>query len=761
LEDWSAVRAANSIFPGLAVNTTPSQPKLGFQPPDPATLIACAWRYKWIALLLGVLFAALGATAAHVVVPARFKATSMVRVSGANWVVDRRGESATESRQFRTTQLELLETPHVLRRALESPQVRDLGVLDTSSDSIDELQRIMQVELRSNSEILRIAVEHDRADVAFFLANAVTEAYLIETTRESEEAQAKRLAVLEQLHASTEERLSNAWVEFRQLARQLGSGDLGALSLQAQAEIENYRDANRRLREVRAEKREIEREVRLIRESPELVTAEIPDEGTSSIRYALFQAKLRKEHALSKWGPNHPEVRAAQQNEDLFLEFYQKALLKDEEQQEQRPKKTREEEVLAEPLAALARITAEEQALETMIEEIDQRVQLLGGDSIPRLEVIRNGINRMERLSDRIWNTREDSSVERHADNRVQLVAYASLPSQPDTSKRKKISLALAAGGFGFAFVLLAMGEFLTGRLHSAREATQRTGLTVLASLPRLPVEVRNSPEVRTLHVRSNPLNTQMDMLVAQLRHNPNAPDPRTILVTCSRWPREREHVAVHLAAALARTGQRTVFVNFNLRSQPAHVVFPNAIAEIATTPTDQVTGDASSSGDSGDDGRRIENVTLDALREANSVMGNGRGTSFAFPVESHQTARVESRRRRAVSACNPFPADMPLVGTGVANLDLLQPTRVTTEPLPVFAHPELPELLEALNDLYAYVVLEVPEVLDYPDAMHLGRLADVSLLAVQRNRSVAYSVAKALSKLAQHGRPVFGVMID
>jgi capsular polysaccharide biosynthesis protein len=456
----------------------------------------------------------------------------------------------------------------------------------------------MQVELRSNSEILRIAVEHDRADVAFFLANAVTEAYLIETTRESEEAQAKRLAVLEQLHASTEERLSNAWVEFRQLARQLGSGDLGALSLQAQAEIENYRDANRRLREVRAEKREIEREVRLIRESPELVTAEIPDEGTSSIRYALFQAKLRKEHALSKWGPNHPEVRAAQQNEDLFLEFYQKALLKDEEQQEQRPKKTREEEVLAEPLAALARITAEEQALETMIEEIDQRVQLLGGDSIPRLEVIRNGINRMERLSDRIWNTREDSSVERHADNRVQLVAYASLPSQPDTSKRKKISLALAAGGFGFAFVLLAMGEFLTGRLHSAREATQRTGLTVLASLPRLPVEVRNSPEVRTLHVRSNPLNTQMDMLVAQLRHNPNAPDPRTILVTCSRWPREREHVAVHLAAALARTGQRTVFVNFNLRSQPAHVVFPNAIAEIATTPTDQVTGDASSSGD-------------------------------------------------------------------------------------------------------------------------------------------------------------------
>jgi Mrp family chromosome partitioning ATPase len=103
----------------------------------------------------------------------------------------------------------------------------------------------------------------------------------------------------------------------------------------------------------------------------------------------------------------------------------------------------------------------------------------------------------------------------------------------------------------------------------------------------------------------------------------------------------------------------------------------------------------------------------------------------------------------------------MPLVGTGVANLDFLQPIRGTSEPLPVLAHPQLPELLDALKVRYAFVVIDVSGVLEYPDAAHLGRLADVALLSLQRNQSVARSVIQARDALAQHGSPVFGTMID
>ena len=41
-----------------------------------------------------------------------------------------------------------------------------------------------------------------------------------------------------------------------------------------------------------------------------------------SVRFAMFTAKLNREKALMEWGPGHPDVLAAQQEENLLREFY-------------------------------------------------------------------------------------------------------------------------------------------------------------------------------------------------------------------------------------------------------------------------------------------------------------------------------------------------------------------------------------------------------------------------------------------------------
>ena len=713
------------------------------QPPDLATLIACAWRYKWLAVAGGCVFAVLGAAAGYVGIRTEFRASALVRLASPSGVVERRSETSTAQREFRSTQQELVQMPHVLQRALESPQIKELRILGADPDSIDEVRDWLEVELPRSSEIMRITIQHDRADVAFLLANAITDAYLQEVSRDIEESVAKRLTVLDQLHAETEDRLASSWAELRALAKQLGSGDPSALSLQAQAEIENYRDYARRLRELRSQKREAERLVRAIKETPDMLSKEIPENASMhDVRYAMFTAMLNKEQALAKWGPNHPDVIAAEQQENLLREYYQKTTTEESE-----TPKTRQETMLAEPLATLARLGNEEQSLEAMMAEIDDRVQLLGGDTVAKLEILRNDIGRMERLSDRLWETRENLQVERHADQRVQFVAHASLPSTRDTAKRNKVMMVLAAGGFGFAVFLTAVGEFLTGRLHSAREATQRTGLEMLASLPRLPEKVEKTTSEKRDFGRK-PLATQLDMLAARLTHHPQAESPRTILVTSARWLRERERVAVHVAAALARTGQRTVLVNFDFRGPQAAIEFPNANASLpgrsqralpeAPEPAADAVWNAEEADGENDAARDLSNTTPadNALHIEPGPRGNG--------PPPHQ-----------------FPAEMPLVGTGVANLDFLQPHRTSTEPLPVIAHPQLPELVKALRQLYAYVVIDVPGVVEYPDAVHLVRLADISLLSLQRNTSVAWSVVKAQETLTQHGRPVMGTMIE
>jgi len=714
------------------------------QPPDPATLIACVWRYKWLALLAGCVFAGLGAAAAQYVIDAQFKATSMVRLAGPSGVVETRFESSAAQREFRATQQELIRMPHVLQRALESPAVKALGEFGSDPDSIEDLTDILDLELPRSSEILRISVHHDRADIAFLLTNAVTEAYLQEMRRAHDEDVQKRLAILEQLHADAEERLRKAWDELKPLATRLGSGDPTTVSLQAQAEFENYRDYHRRLRDLESKKRESERLVKSIRESPETLTKEMPEDASMhSVRYAMFEAQLKREEAESKYGPNHPEVTAAIRVENMLREVYQKSMAEKTEKP-----KSREEELLAEPLATLAQLTNEEQALKAMIQDIDERKQMLGGENAAKLEILRNDIDRLEKESDRLWQTRENLQVEKHADERVQLVSLATLPTQRDTSKRKKMTLVAAVAGFGFAFCLVALGEFLTGRLHSGREATQRTGLEVLASLPRLPAKIAKPVDKER---RVDPLTTQLDLLVARLTHHPQVASPRAIMVTSPRWTSERERVAVHLANALARTGQRTVLVNFDLREPPPAIEFPNAAAMIPVESRRSLPESAPAAGGH----RALAAAEADGEDEAGEAE-----SSYGAVAAGRHSLRIDSDPR-STSSRHQFPAEMPLVGTGVANLDFLQPIRGASEPLPVIAHPQLPELMDALKDRYAYVVIDVPGVLEYPDAVHLSRLADVAVLSLKRNKSIAGSTFQARESLAQQGRPVFGTMID
>jgi len=721
---------------------TPSRPTAHSQPPDLGTLAACAWRHKWLALLGSCILAALGAIAGQIGIRAQYKASALVRLSSPRGVVERPNETSNEQREFRSTQQELVLMPHVLQRALESPNVKELGELGTDPDSIDELKDWVQLELPRSSEILRIAVHHDRADVAFLLANAVTDAYLQEVRRAGEESLQKRLTTLERLQNTTEERLSKAWADLQSLARHLGSGDPAALSLQAQAEIENYRDYTRRLRDLRSQKREAERLVKSIQEAPEMLTQEMPEEASmNSVRYAMFQAKLRREQALTRWGPNHPDALTAAQEENLLREYYQKTSSEEVSKPE-----SRQEELLAEPLATIARLSNEEQALEAMIHEIDDRMKLLGGDNSAKLEILRNDIARMERLSDRLWQTHENLQVERHADQRVQLVSYATLPTQRDASKRNKLTLMLAVGGFGFAIFLVALGEFFTGRLHSEHEVMQRTGLEILTTLPRLSKKITKQIGRHAAH--RDPVAARLDMLVARLTHHGQDESPRTILVTSARWPHERECVAAHLAAALARTGHRTVLANFDLRDPQPELEFPEAVAAFSSESR------CSESVAAG------HPVLVAEARWNGALPDNDGSRGFSRRVPARDSLRSESDDRNSGAARHELPAEMPLIGTGVRNLDLLQPLRDGEEPLPILAHPQLPELVDALKQRYTYVVIEVPGVLEYPDAMHLGRLADVSLLSLRRNLSVAKCIVKAQEALVQHGRPVFGTMI-
>ena len=655
------------------------------QAPDLPALIECALRYWWAGLIAGVVFAGCGLAASQFI-PAKYKSTALIRIGGPEGLIDTPHESSSTQREFRHTQKELMKMPHVLRRAIESPEVAALEDFEIGPEAAEEAGELVEVELPRSSSITKVSVSHDNAETAYMLVNAVVKSYLEESQRAETEERERRLDTLDRLHSDAEDRLTKAWEELQTLARQIGSGDPAALSLQAQAEIENYRAYSRRLREIRGEKREAERQIRAIKESPELLAEELPEDASMhSVKFAMFTAKLKKEQALRQWGPDHPDAVAAKEEEDLLREYYQKATAQDETEP-----RSRQEELLSEPLATIDRLQQEELSLEAMIGDIEDRLELLGGDNAARLEILRNEVTRMERLSDRLWQTRENLQVEKHADQRVQLVSLGTLPTKRDTSKQKKLGIVLAGGGFGFAFVLVALGEFLTGRLHTRRDAQARTALSLIGERRPLPSEVRSTPLTSKTHVATS----ELDMMVAQLLTSPQTRDAKTFMVTNAKNRSERGHIAAHLAATLARTGQKTVLVELDFRTELA----------------DDEQCDAST-------------------------------TSLAdyLVAPNHQESPVK-------------------VQAGYGCMHVARAGHTNPEPLPLLTGSRLNSLLEELQHDYSYVVLDVASVLEYPDALHVGRFADAVLLAIQQNTSRAGDLVQAKSRLASLEIPMFGI---
>ncbi len=379
------------------------------------------------------------------------------------------------------------------------------------------------------------------------------------------------------------------------------------------------------------------------------------------------------------------------------------------------------------------------------------------------LEEMVNDITLYERLRERLWTTRQGLEMEQQADPRIQLVSPAHLPNRRDTSRQRKLGIVMAGGGFGLALFLAAVAELLTGALHSSRDAGQRTGLEILTTLPRLPASAAVSLAGDTPALKR--LRARMDMFVARLLHHPRVHQPRTILVTAARWLAERDHLAEHLAAALARTGQRTILVNLDLRDTKPRIEFPrNPIEEereqfpeaAEHADADEDPADVEADFDNGRTAAEVHDAYQEPIPASADEPGRNLSSSATLADELGNEVSLQGSR----TAPTPFPAEMPLIGTGVANLDLLQPEDRGTDPLPILTHPQLQEVLETLQLRYAYVVIEVAGVLEYPDAVHLGRLADVAVLSLLRNKSRAGSVREASERLGQLGCPVFGAMI-
>jgi polysaccharide biosynthesis transport protein len=274
--------------------------------------------------------------------------------------------------------------------------------------------------------------------------------------------------------------------------------------------------------------------------------------------------------------------------------------------------------------------------------------------------------------------------------------------------------------GLVLGIALAFLWEALDTRVRSAEEIGERLG--GLPLLARVPVPSKRLRAKNRLVMLENPTGVQAEtfrMLRTNLDFATLGRDARTIMVTSAVEREGKSTTIANLAVALARSGQRVVLVDLDLRRPFLHRFFDldgPGITQVAL-------GRASLE-------EALVPVSLtDAEARVKAIAnGNGNGNGHG----------VQVRGVLGVLASGPIPPDPgEFVRTAV-----------------------LTEILEELRGLADYVLIDAPPALHVGDAMALSTKVD-GILVVTRMQVVRRQMLNELDRqLASSPTPVLGFVV-
>jgi polysaccharide biosynthesis transport protein len=344
-------------------------------------------------------------------------------------------------------------------------------------------------------------------------------------------------------------------------------------------------------------------------------------------------------------------------------------------------------------------------AIHTALQSVDARIRQLVGSGGRGGALYASLVERQQTLATMQALQTSNAAVVQQAEKATQV--------QPKTSRNAILGIFLGIVlGIGLAF----LREALDTRVRNAEEIGERLG--GLPLLARVPVPGRKLRAKNRLVMLDSPTGVQAEafrMLRTNLDFATLGRDARTIMVTSAVEQEGKSTTIANLAVALARTGQRVVLVDLDLRRPFLHTFFDLDGPGITQVALGHVSlGEA-----------LVPVAIADSRPRWEKANGNGNG---------HKTVKGVLE----VLPSGPIPPDPgEFVGTAV-----------------------LTEILEELRMRADFVLIDAPPALHVGDAMTLSTKVD-GILVVTRMQVVRRHMLNELARqLANAPTPVLGFVV-
>ena len=572
-----------------------------------------AFRRRWLVVLtVGTLCAMAVVPAVWFLYAAEYTAEYYLKVSATEQrVVFNTFDTDTQFDVYKRTQQQSMKMPTVLMAALRDQAINGLSIVREQSDEIWWLQKELNVDFPGDAEVMRVSLKAKNKLEVEKVVDAVVDAYQKEIVDSEKAARDDRRQALENARGESERALEKKQNELKELARTFGSADSETLSLKQQNKFGG-------LFEYRKELANVELQLMLGGSQTE---GGLPENGRNQESTATDLDKIGTEGVPPEDGENQelpvteyqrrmaersdPEVGYFKQKllelEDQSYEVadtttskvsprYQERLQTEVEDVEKRLEARRE--TLRQELqldknelvkAEIDNRKRETQALNRYKEQLNTKIAGIEGEiddmGGPTVDILmrRREIDVLDQTVGTIASEVEKLKVERDSGGRIVRMSRDGARSRC-TNQNLRIALAILAGAVGFLLPALGIMFWDTRgqRVNSPGEISEETGLDVIGEIPIIPLRavrhlVDSSPRY---HHWQAMLTESVDGIAARLLRQAESDPVRVIMVSSAVSGEGKTTVATQLAMSLARTGHRTVLVDFDLRHPALDGVF-------------------------------------------------------------------------------------------------------------------------------------------------------------------------------------------
>ena len=541
------------------------------EPISPQGLLLALKRRWRQATLVGLPAFVLGIVLAWLLVPAHFTAFTLLAISSKQQrLVFKTADEDADFFTYQKTQKAMIRSRFVLNAALRRPGIAELETVREKTYPVQWLEEGLQIDSHNSPEILKISLQGDRPKELAAIVNAVKDAYLEEVVLAERKKRIARLNDLERIFEQTEEKVRQKEQRVENLAKQLGTGDAKALSFKQQMALEHFSLLKREHARIRFELMQEQIRDTTGADLDSVVLAPRPTRGGAASPQ-LTELEARRMLA----------VRRITQLKDLIARYEKQVV------DLQHPSLKQYREELALLRKAMGQRTDEEEGEdgsrleilkrqeELMSEELDKYAEMVKniGTSSFELELMKTEIAQIAGVSDRVGGEMEALRIELQSPTRVTLIQEADVPQTRDMSRKRNLA---GVTGFGTMFVsLLIIGviEFHARRMTEPQDVSETLGLNLLGTLPAMPKPLLfwKQPKESRKAVWNNALIESIDSVRSILLHSSEG-ENRQVLMIASASPGEgKTTFACQLAGSMARSGRKTLLVDFDIRRPRVH----------------------------------------------------------------------------------------------------------------------------------------------------------------------------------------------